>query len=102
MTLQRPAPDEYDAYYGLYIDQAPEGDVLEHLATELEATRQALGSLSEEQELMSYADGKWSLREMVGHLIDTEWVFNSRALCFARTEPAQLPSCPDWVHADGS
>lgn len=91
MTIQRPQTDEYDAYYGLYIDQAPEGDILESLASGLEATRRALGSLTEEEEVTPYATGKWSLREIVGHLIDTEWTFAYRGLCFARTDPAELP-----------
>lgn len=101
MTPQRPQRGEYDSYYGLYIDQAPDGDILEILATELEVTQQALGSVSAAAELSRYAPGKWNLRELVGHLIDTEWTFAYRGLCFARTDPAELPGCPDWVHADG-
>ncbi len=91
MIPRRPKTDEYDAYYGLYIDQAPEGDILEIMAAELAATRSLLGSLSEEQETYRYAEGKWSPREIVGHLIDCEWTFAYRGLCFARQDPAELP-----------
>lgn len=104
MTLQRPRADEHDAYYGLYIDQAPEGDILEILANELETTQQILGSLSAEEELFRYAADKWNLREIVGHLIDTEWTFAYRGLCFARTDPAELPGFDQdlWARASNA
>ncbi len=91
MALQRPEPEEHDPYYGLYIDQAPEGDILQILSTELAETQRLLQPLSEEQERYRYAPDKWNLREIVGHLIDTEWTFAYRGLCFARADPAELP-----------
>ncbi|MFQ5676180.1 MAG: DinB family protein, partial [bacterium] len=50
-----------------------------------------LSSLNEEQALYRYAEGKWSVKEIVGHLIDAERVFVYRAMCFARKETAFLP-----------
>ncbi|MEM7349622.1 MAG: DinB family protein [Acidobacteriota bacterium] len=91
MSLGRPLSSEYDAYYGLYIDQAPDGDILEILAAELTRTQQALVGLSAAAERFGYADDKWTVREVVGHLIDTEWTFAYRGLCFARADPAELP-----------
>jgi len=104
MAPQRPATDEYAPYYGLYIDQAPDGDILEILAQELETTRQTLGGLSPAQEQWRYAEDKWSLREIVGHLIDTEWTFAYRGLCFARTDPAELPGFDQdlWARASNA
>lgn len=98
----RPNPHEYAPYYGLYIDQAPEGDILEILERELAATRQMLGDLPETQQRWRYAEDKWSLREIVGHLIDTEWTFAYRGLCFARTDPAELPGFDQelWARVD--
>ena len=87
----RPDSSEYAPYYGLYIDQAPDGDILRILEEGVGTTRALLGSLSEEQERFRYAPEKWSVREIVGHLIDTEWTFTYRGLCFARTDPAELP-----------
>ncbi|MEM8961614.1 MAG: DinB family protein [Acidobacteriota bacterium] len=89
--LQRPQPTEHDPYYGLYIDQAPEGDILTILENELETTLNLLGDLPEERAGYRYADDKWSIREVIGHLIDTEWTFTYRCLCFARRDPASLP-----------
>lgn len=104
MTLQRPEPSEHDPYYGLYIDQAPEGDILTNLDSELTATLRLLEGLSEEHESHRYAEGKWSIREIVGHLIDTEWTFSYRGLCFARTDPAELPGFDQdlWVRASNA
>ncbi|MEM6797823.1 MAG: DinB family protein, partial [Acidobacteriota bacterium] len=101
MTPSRPQPDEYDPYYGLYIDQAPDGDILELMEQELEETLSGLGALAPEQETYRYAAGKWSLREIVGHLIDTEWTFAYRGLCIARTDPAHLPGFDQelWARA---
>lgn len=104
MTPERPEPTEYDSYYGLYIDQAPAGDILEILTTELEATRRLLASLTEPQEVFRYAPDKWSLREVIGHLIDTEWTFAYRGLCMARTDPAERPGFDQelWARASNA
>ena len=91
MTLQRPATDEHDSYYSRYIDLAPGGEIFGVLSAEVQKTRHLLTPLAEEDEVYRYAPGKWSLREIVGHLIDTESVFAYRALAFARQDPAELP-----------
>lgn len=91
MTPDRPRSAEYDPYYGLYIDQAPAGDILAVLESELATTRQLLANVSGAAATTPYAAGKWSLRQLVGHLIDTEWTFTYRGLCMARTDPAERP-----------
>ncbi len=90
--LAKPAPDEHADYYGLYISQVPEGDIIERLATQIEETDTLLRHLPEEVQTYRYAPGKWSLREVVGHLADVERVFAVRALAFARKDPAHRPS----------
>ena len=102
MAPQRPETNEYASYYGLYIDQAPDGDIFTILQDELVATQSLLGDLRPDQEIFRYADGKWSLREIVGHLIDTEWTFSYRGLCFARTDPARLPGFDQDLWAGAS
>ncbi|MCP3958849.1 MAG: DinB family protein [bacterium] len=89
--MRRPNPDEYNEYYSLYINQVPEGDILEMLATGVQASRRLLGGLPEAWEVYRYEPGKWSLREVVGHVIDVERVFGYRALSMARSDPAHLP-----------
>lgn len=89
---ERPDPGEYHEYYGMYTSQVPEGDVLETLARELEDTLTLLRPLSEEKALYRYAPEKWSIKQLIGHLTDTERIFATRALAFARGDPAPYPS----------
>ncbi len=91
VVLQRPSQEEYEAYYSTYIDQVPDGDVLEILSTEIVTTLDLLASISPELEAHRYASDKWSVREVVGHIIDTERIFAHRAFSFARADAATLP-----------
>lgn len=90
--FERPQSSEYADYYGLYIGQVPEGDIRELMASEIESTLEMLRGVPAERETHRYAEGKWSVREVVGHMIDVERVFAYRALAFARRDPAPLPS----------
>lgn len=100
----RPEPTEYEPYYGLYIDQVPEGNVVELLESELEAMLGLLRAIPADREPFRYAEGKWSIREVVGHLIDTERTFGHRALVFARRDPARLPGIDqdEWANASNA
>ncbi len=97
--IKRPESSEYFEYYGRYVDQVPEGDVISILAEELQRTLTLLSGVPTERADYSYAPGKWSIKEVIGHLIDTERVFAYRALSFARRDPAHLPSMEqdDWA-----
>jgi uncharacterized damage-inducible protein DinB len=99
--LKRPGAEEYAPYYGLYVGQVPEGDVLEILAEEVGRTVALLTPLGETQAGFRYAAGKWSVKEVVGHVIDVERVFAYRALHFARGDTAPLPSMEqdEWARA---
>jgi hypothetical protein len=88
----RPSPAEYFAYFERYVSLVPEGDVLPLLIYQVGAVRAACGPLSEERAGFRYAPGKWSVRQVLGHIIDTERVFGYRALCIARGEVLSLPS----------
>ena len=98
----RPDPSEHDAYYSTYIDLVPEGDVLEILGTQIEATLELLTSVSPEVEEHRYAPGKWSVREVVGHVIDAERIFAHRALTFARSDQGPLPGMDQDDYASAS
>ena len=95
----RPAADEYAEYYGTYTNQVPEGDILGLMDSELEATLALLASVPAQRETFRYESGKWSTREAVGHMIDTERTFAYRALWFARGAPFPLPGMEqdDWA-----
>lgn len=89
--MQRPDPSEHAPYYGKYISLVPETDVLAAMESQLDATLAFLRSLPPSAGAKRYAPGKWSVCEVVGHIIDTERVFTGRALHFARNAPGALP-----------
>lgn len=90
--IGRPEPTEYAPYFERYISLVPDGNILEALAAQPAALRRMLGGLSQEQAGYRYTEGKWSIREVVGHVIDAERVFGYRALCIARGDTTPLPS----------
>lgn len=90
--LGRPQPNEAASYYSIYINRVGSDDILDVLATQLEETRAFLSEIPEEHSLHRYAPGKWSMRELLGHVNDTERVFTFRALWFARGFQDPLPS----------
>ncbi len=90
--IEKPRADEYPAYAVQYIGLLPDdGRLLEHFATNLTALKSLLCPLSESELLHRYAEGKWTIKEVIGHIIDDERIYVYRALCFARGDPTQLP-----------
>lgn len=100
-TAARPAPTEHAEYYGRYISQLPDGDVLETLRAGVKELEALLGGLTDEQALYRYAPGKWSIKEVLGHMLDVERVFAYRALRIARGDETPLPGIEqdDYVKA---
>lgn len=89
--MQRPDPSEYAPAFAGYIALVPEPDILGALQSQGEETRALLTTIGEERASHRYAPGKWSIRELVGHLSDAERVFGYRAFAIARGEAASLP-----------
>ena len=89
--MNRPNESEYAPYYQSYVDQVSENDVMHVLRGELDELDVLLARVPAEKEKYAYADGKWTIREIIGHLIDGERVFGYRALCIARGEKQNLP-----------
>ena len=89
--MTKPETTEYAPYYGKYISLVADGDIVTTLENQIDATLQVLRGLGEEKGNHRYAPGKWSVKEMIGHLIDTERIFAYRALCFARNDKTPLP-----------
>ena len=87
----RPESDEHDPYYRKYIDRVPDGDIAATLASQVENTLSFLRSVSEENAGRSYAAGKWTMKQVLGHLIDSERIFAYRALCVGRNDKTWLP-----------
>lgn len=89
--LSRPDATEYAPYYGRYTSLVPEGELMENMIEQFERTLVALRNISETQSLMRYEPGKWSIKEVVGHMIDAERIMSYRALCIARGDQTPLP-----------
>ena len=100
-AIPRPVAPEYAPYYGRYIDKVPDGDLLRTLEDQGRETQAVLAGLSEAKALHRYAPGKWSVKEVIGHVTDTERVFSYRALRFARGDATALPGFDEnaWVPA---
>lgn len=90
-TVGRPQPTEYAEYYRGYVEQVAHGDILEILAQQRDETLVSLGSVDESKAAESYAPGKWTIKEVIGHVTDVERIFAYRALCFARNEHQSQP-----------
>jgi len=90
MTGQ-PLESEYAPYYSGYVAYVTEDEILPVLRSQMDALDVLLGRVAPDRETYRYAEGKWSIREIVGHLIDGERVFGYRAFCIARGESQNLP-----------
>lgn len=90
--MSRPQRSEYHPYYSTYIDQVPDGDILKILESQLDGTLRLLDSIGEEQAEYRYARDKWSIKEVMGHVVDEERTFAYRALMFSRGNPGPLVS----------
>jgi hypothetical protein len=90
-TMTMPERSEAAEYYFTYINQV-DGDVFRVLEAQAAETPALLRSISEEKSLFRYAAGKWSIREVVSHINDTERLFAFRAFWFARALEQPLPS----------
>ncbi len=102
--MQRPDSSEYGDFYDTYISKVPEVDVLELLKRGVDRTAEVLAGVPEDRETYRYQRDKWSLREVVGHMVDVERIFSYRALSFARSDPAPLPGMEqdDWAAASNA
>lgn len=86
----RPAEDAVPAFYRGYVARVPDGDIAATLTAQIDDTASLLAHLSDEQALHRYATGKWSIKEVVGHVADAERVFAYRILRFARGDATPL------------
>ncbi|MFT5143625.1 MAG: hypothetical protein ACI84D_002255 [Thalassolituus oleivorans] len=87
----RPLNSEYAEYYGVYIEQVPDGAILDILSAQRNETRDFLGSIPQAKAGHRYAPGKWTVSDVLGHVIDAERVFGFRALHIARAASGDIP-----------
>jgi hypothetical protein len=95
----RPEASEYAPYYERYVSLVPNADLVETLERQGAETLALLRGLTEEQGAHRYEPGKWSVKQLVGHLSDGERIFSYRALAFARGDAQALPGMEqdEWM-----
>ena len=89
--MSRPLENEYASAFQGYVSHVSEDDIMPAMRSQIDALDVLLDRVAPELETYRYAEGKWSIREIVGHLIDGERVFGYRALCIARGETQNMP-----------
>ena len=97
----RPEIGEYATYYEKYVRLVPDGDIAETLARQFDDSLRVYRDISSEQSGFSYAPGKWTIRQLLGHVSDAERVFQYRAVAFARGETKPLPGFDQDIWMQG-
>lgn len=99
--MRRPVPEEYaqSPYTSRYINLVPGEDIIAALNKGAVEVQQLFSSLSDAQLHYSYAAGKWTLKELLAHMVDTERIMAYRALCIARGEKQPLPGFDEESYA---
>ncbi len=93
--LKKPEINEYPPYYKEYVNNVPDGELLQILDDQQKETKELLKDLSEETAEYQYAPGKWTIKEVIGHITDTERIMCYRLLSIARGEKGMLPGYTD-------
>jgi len=100
--MSKPLLTSYPVYFQRYVDQVAEDDLQTAFKNQSLVIRPFLSSVSEEKSMYAYDEGKWTLKELLQHMIDTERIFNYRALCIARKETISLPGFDENTYAANS
>lgn len=99
-VVARPGPDEYAPFYADYVARMPEGGIVDVLSAQVHELRALAQRVAPERELFAYAPGKWSLRQLFGHLVDAERVFGFRLYCFSRGDANPLPGFDENAYVE--
>jgi hypothetical protein len=99
VILAHPVTGDFHPAFQRYVDRVTEGDVMAALAAQVADVRAALGAVPAERESYRYQDGKWSVRQVLGHVVDTERMFGYRMLCIGRGDTQNLPGFDEDPYA---
>ena len=90
--IKKPETGEYPSYASMYIDLLPDdGNLLKHMEDNFKSVKELILPLPEEKLLYRYAPAKWTIKEILVHIIDDERIYSYRALRFARNDSTPLP-----------
>src|SRR5262245_44024323 len=98
----RPAADEYPEFFAGYVGAVPDGDIRETLPVASREMEEFYLAIPEGRSGDSYAPGKWTVREVAGHVADSERVFAYRALRFGRGDRTPLPGFDQEIYVPNS
>jgi hypothetical protein len=104
IKITAPLPEEYPEHFDQYIKKVTGDDLLKSLVEIHQQTKDVLKNVPEEKLNYRYAPGKWTIKEIIGHIADAERVFAYRALSFARKDKTGLPPFEenDWALASNA
>lgn len=100
--MSKPLKGSHPSYFDRYINLVPEDDLQTAFKNQLPVITAFLNSISEEKAKHAYAPGKWTIKELLLHMTDTERIFAYRSLCFARKEEQSLPGFDENLYAENS
>src|ERR1700743_1057080 len=99
--IPKPQSDEYPKFAEGYVSIVPTTNVLELLEESKHTVYNLFSNMSEEKAMYAYADGKWTLKQVLGHMIDTERTFAYRAFCFSRNN-VELPGFDQDIYVNNT
>ncbi len=88
--MKKPYKDEYALYYHTYIEKVPDGDVVKSMKKQIVEVKRLFKNVTKKQSVFRYSPGKWSVKEVLGHILEAERIFAYRALRFARNDKKDL------------
>lgn len=89
--MAKPSPEEYPEFFKIYVSLIEDDNIINVLSLQSQELQELLKNISEESANKSYAFGKWTLKEVIGHMLDNERLFIARALRIARGDKQRLP-----------
>ncbi len=100
--MSKPSPTSHSVYFQKYIDEVPEENLQAAFQKQSSIITEFLHSITEEKSGYAYAPGKWTGKELLQHITDTERIFAYRGLCIARNEKNSLPGFDENDYAAAS
>jgi len=102
IEIPRPEASEFASYYVPYVARVPAGNLLDVMQRQGRDFVAMIRGVPEGRASFRYEPGKWSVKQVVGHVCDAERIFTYRALCFSRGEQASLPGFDENAYAPAS
>jgi uncharacterized damage-inducible protein DinB len=99
--ISKPKPDEYSPFASVYVNLVPDANVIALLEQQMVSSYELFSNLTPEQAAYAYAPGKWTVKQALGHMIDTERTFAYRAMVFSRNN-MELPGFDQDVYVNNT